>query len=215
MRRSLATLCAIAVLAAAVVLALHAHVARAQGSQTKQGVPGGPPPGQGERKPGEGPGGPQPPYEWNPARADSTVMMMLDHIKGKEDMPAESVYKNIKILKGMPAKRLPGIMVRGFSRSLGMRCGGCHVRDDFASDDRPNKRIAREMWAMVQGINKNTLPSIKDIEVEMPMVNCWTCHRGQHEPETNPDAPKKPADAQAAPGQGAPGQGAPKPEPSH
>ena len=205
MRRSLATLCAIAVLAAAVALALHAHVARAQTAPPKQGAPGAPPPGPGGPRPGEGP--PRP-YEWNPARAETTVMMMLEHIKGKEDMPAESVYKNIKILKGMPAKRLPGIMVKSFSRSLGMRCGGCHVHDDFPSDSLANKRIAREMWAMVQTINTQTLPAIKDIDTEMPMVNCWTCHRGQHEPETNPDAPKK-----APPGPE--GQQAPKPESAH
>lgn len=207
MRRSLATLCAVALLAAAVGLGFHAHVAGAQGPPPEPRGTAQPPPGQGGPKPGEVPGrgGPQQPYVWNPARAETTVMMMLEHIKGKEDMPAESVYKNIKILKGMPAKRLPGIMVMGFSRSLGMRCGGCHVRDNFPSDSLPNKRIAREMWAMVQTINKQTLPGIKDIDVKMPMVNCWTCHRGQHEPETNPDA--KRTESQ--------GQEAPKPESSH
>src|SRR5204862_8091036 len=101
----------------------------------------------------------------------------------KEDMPCESVYKNIKILNGMPAKRLPAIMWRGFARSVGMSCGGCHVRDDFASDDRPNKRLAREMWAMSKDINGKYLPAMTEIEDEGPIVNCWTCHRGQHVPE--------------------------------
>jgi len=200
MRRSFATLSALALLAVAVALGFLAHVAGAQGPPTGSSAPAARPQ---EPKQGEG-SGHGPPFVWNPARAETTVMMMLEHIKGKEDMPAESVYKNIKILKGMPAKRLPGIMVMGFSRSLGMRCSGCHVHDNFPSDSLANKRIARDMWAMVQTINKQTLPSIKDIDVKMPMVNCWTCHRGQHEPETNADAPKSPQ-----------GQEAPKPETSH
>src|SRR6185369_14874049 len=73
-----------------------------------------------------------PPFVFNQAHADSQVAEMLEHIKGKEDMPAESVYKNIKIFKGMPAKRIPPMMVMNFSRSLGMRCSGCHKRGDFA-----------------------------------------------------------------------------------
>ena len=208
MRRSLATLFAVVMLAAAVILGFLAHVAGAQGPPTGSSGPGATSPRPQEPRPGEGAGHgpPQRPFEWNQARAETTVMMMLEHIKGQEDMPAESVYKNIKILKGFPARRLPGIMVMGFSRSLGMRCGGCHVHDDFPNDSLANKRIAREMWGMVQNINTKVLPSIKDIDVKMPMVNCWTCHRGQHEPETNPDAPKL---------HDMHGQEAPKPESSH
>jgi len=198
MRRLFVTLIAVAALVAAAATSFHAPTALAQPPPG----PGSTPPRPGEPKPGE-PQGQRPPFVWNRARAETLMTAMLDHIKGKEDMPAESVYKNIKILKGMPAKRVAGIMTMGFSRSLGMGCRGCHVHDDFASDSVANKRIAREMWAMVQDINKNKLPAIKDIDVQMPMVNCWTCHRGQHEPETNADAPPKT------------GQEQPKPESSH
>jgi hypothetical protein len=213
MRRLFVTLIAVASLVAAAAVSFHAPPAIAQAPPASSPPPKpAPKPGEaqsqvqpprpGEPKPGEAQGQ-QPPFVWNRARAETLMTAMLDHIKGKEDMPAESVYKNIKILKGMPAKRVAGIMTMGFSRSLGMSCRGCHVRNDFASDSIANKRIAREMWAMVQDINKNKLPAIKDIDVQMPMVNCWTCHRGQHEPETNADAPPKT------------GQEQPKPESSH
>jgi len=197
MRRTLVLLFVLALVAASAATMFHTHDAVAQGPPTGPGVPGGPggpgaPGGPGPGGPA-GPagmrGGPPRPYEWNPAEAETTIVHMLAHIKGKEDMPAESVYKNIKILNGMPAKRVPRIMVMGFGRSLGMRCGGCHRTDDFASDERGNKRVARQMWAMTMDLNKKYLPEMKDLEDELPTVNCWTCHRGNHHPATDADAP--------------------------
>ena len=218
MRRMVVLLLALALVASGAAALLHTHDAAAQGPESqggpgKPGSPGGPgnpPVPANPNRPGlptgpgaSGPAAPPEVFDWNRARAESLVARMLDEIKGKENMPAESVYKNIKILNGMPAKRLPGIMAMGFSRSLGMRCGGCHERDNFPSDARPQKRVAREMWAMTQDLNKRVLPGIKELDTEMPTVNCWTCHRGHRVPELNPDEPPK--------GQQAP----PKPESSH
>ncbi|MEO6977381.1 MAG: hypothetical protein ABI113_03350, partial [Mucilaginibacter sp.] len=47
-------------------------------------------------------------------------------IKGKENMPADSVFKNIKLLKGVPAGKLIAIMNFGYSNSLGVSCSHCH-----------------------------------------------------------------------------------------
>ena len=210
MRRTLVTLSAILAVVVAAAVVSHALEAAAHmppDTQASpgvtpppgpQGTPGVPPPGRPEGPPKDGgPGGKEPPFQWNPARAESLVTELLSKIAGREDAPAESVYKNIQILKGMPAKRVAPIMVMGFSRSLGMRCGGCHVRDDFSKDDKANKKVARAMWAMTQDINKKYLAEMHDLEDEMPTVNCWTCHRGSHEPEMNaPGAePAKPQQA--------------------
>jgi hypothetical protein len=207
MRRSFFTVITLVLLTAGALTALHAPLAGAQGPPPGPGGPGQPPregrPG-GPGGPG-GPGRPMRPYIWNAAHADSSVARMLEDIKGKEDMPAESVYKNIKILNGMPAKKLPEIMVRNFGRSLGMGCGGCHVRDNFASDERGNKRVARQMWTMTQDLNKKYLAQMKDLEDDMPSVNCYSCHRGHNEPDTDPDHPHLPPQ----------GQDAPKPESAH
>jgi hypothetical protein len=195
MRRAVIATIALVLVALGLAPAFHAFDAAAQPPPAPGAPPppGAPPAG----KPGEPPpaGGPEaghpapPPFEWNQARAESLVTELLEKIKGKEDMPAESVYKNIQILKGMPAKRVAPIMVMGFSRSLGMRCGGCHVREDFSSDEKGNKKTARAMWTMTQDINRKYLPEMKDLEDEHPIVNCWTCHRGNHEPEVNAPAP--------------------------
>jgi len=72
----------------------------------------------------------------NAARRDSGAAMVLRSIAGRENQPAESVFKNIKILKGIPAGRLVNIMNMGFGRSLGVSCGFCHVPGKWDLDDK-------------------------------------------------------------------------------
>ncbi len=79
--------------------------------------------------------------------------MILRSIAGRENQPAESVFKNIKILKGVPAGRLVNIMNLGFGRLLGVSCGFCHVPGKWDLDDKEEKKTARLMFAMVTTIN--------------------------------------------------------------
>ena len=74
-------------------------------------------------------------------------------IKGRESAPAESVWKNLKGFKGMPAGRLLEVMDLGFSKSLSVNCLHCHLPTDYASDDKRPKRVAREMMAFSQAVN--------------------------------------------------------------
>ena len=53
---------------------------------------------------------------------DDKVAELSKQIAGKEDQPAEAVFKNIKILTGVPAGNLLKIMQMGHSRSLGTSC---------------------------------------------------------------------------------------------
>lgn len=110
------------------------------------------------------------------------VAAMMTRIAGKEQQPAESVFKNIKMMKGVPAARLLRIMDMGFGRSLGVGCQHCHVPRQWESDDKPTKQIAREMMKMVQQINTQILPSIQNLKGTPPTVNCTTCHRGSVKP---------------------------------
>ncbi len=112
-------------------------------------------------------------------------------IAGKENEPAEKVFKNIQLLKGVPAARLLRIMEMGYSRSLGVDCTHCHLPGTWEKDDKPAKQIAREMVTMVGAINNQHLKPIKNLKSENPMVNCTTCHRGQTKPALNlPEPPK-------------------------
>ena len=106
-------------------------------------------------------------------------------IAGKEDLPAEQVFKNIQILKGMPAGRLLRVMELGYSRSLGVNCTHCHVAEQWEKEEKPTKQIAREMFAMVAAINGDQLKKIKNLKSNNPVVNCTTCHRGQIKPALN------------------------------
>jgi len=125
----------------------------------------------------------------NAARRDSGAAMVLRSIAGRENQPAESVFKNIKIFKGVPAGRLVNIMNNGFGRSLGVSCGFCHVPGKWDLDDKEEKNTARLMFAMVQTINRDYISKVPHDSVgPMPVVNCFTCHRGNSRPP-GPDGP--------------------------
>src|SRR5262249_170512 len=96
-----------------------------------------------------------------------------------EDKPAEQVYKNIQVMKGMPASRLMSAMSR-ITQSLGVDCAHCHVPDALDKDDKPAKQPARKMFELVRTINA-TLGANR--------VTCYTCHRGQPQPASAPPAP--------------------------
>ena len=91
---------------------------------------------------------------------------------------AGEVYKNIQILKDMPASQLMEVM-HSFSHSLGVKCSFCHVEGAFDKDDKPQKQTARKMLTMAMGINKDNFGGEH-------RVTCWTCHRGAAEPESKP-----------------------------
>ena len=112
-------------------------------------------------------------------------------ITGKENEPAERVFKNIQLLKGVPAGRLLRVMELGYAKSLGVNCTHCHVPGEWDKDDKPTKQIARDMSAMVAAINNQHLKQIKNLKSETPVVNCTTCHRGQTKPALNlPEPPR-------------------------
>jgi len=150
-----------------------------------------------QQTPGGPPGGPRVPLtdsarrvrdSLNAARRDSASAMILRSIAGRENQPAESVFKNIKILKGIPAGRVPAIMNMGFGRSLGVTCGFCHVPGKWDLDDKEEKNTARLMWAMVQTINRDYMAKVPNDRGAPPVVNCFTCHRGMAHP-IGPDGP--------------------------
>ena len=119
----------------------------------------------------------------NAFRRDSLMRVVLASIAGKENMPAESVFKNIQIFKGVPAGRVVNIMGRGFSPALGVSCGFCHVIGEYDKDTKQEKKTARIMFAMVNGINRDYLTKLPvDSGRPAPVVNCTTCHRGMTHP---------------------------------
>ncbi|MES2278883.1 MAG: c-type cytochrome [Bacteroidota bacterium] len=107
---------------------------------------------------------------------------IMAQIKGKENLPADSVFKNIKILKGVPAGRLLAIMDKGWANSLGVTCGHCHQNGQWELETKPTKDIARKMSAMTATINNQLLKNIEGLRGPNAIINCTSCHRGSTKP---------------------------------
>lgn len=88
--------------------------------------------------------------------------------------PAETQYRNIQVLKGLPASQLPVVM-RSFARGLGVQCTHCHVAGHFELDEKPAKVTARKMLELTTRWNAEAPPPLT-------AVSCWTCHRGALQP---------------------------------
>jgi hypothetical protein len=114
-------------------------------------------------------------------KENPAVTELIATIKGQENKPAGEVFKNVKLLKDIPAARFLRIMDTGYSRSLGVDCSHCHVEQRWDADEKRPKRAAREMIGMVRQINE-LLGTMQEIDNTEPAVNCTTCHRGYVKP---------------------------------
>lgn len=122
----------------------------------------------------------------------------------------DNEFKNLKVYpKDIPEARLDADM-HLISRSLGVKCGYCHVRGndgkwDFASDSSHKKEEARDMMRMTNEINEKYFGA--DLKTAKPAdlaMNCYTCHRGEEQPVISWDSASikpKPAGAFGAYGQ--------------
>lgn len=101
---------------------------------------------------------------------------ITDQIMSRDS--SNSFGDNLKTLHGIHARdQLMGVM-RGFTEALGVKCDFCHDRDNFASDEKIEKRTARFMIIMVANIDKNYLAG-----PQTEKVTCFTCHRGSSVPK--------------------------------
>ena len=91
---------------------------------------------------------------------------------------AEQVYKNIQVLKGIPADQLIPSM-QFMSSSLGVHCDHCHVEGAFEKDDKKPKQQARKMMQMMFALNQNSFGGERE-------VTCYSCHRGTTHPAGTP-----------------------------
>jgi len=109
---------------------------------------------------------------------------------GSAQIPDE--FTNLKVLpEDIEQRDLLNVM-RGFSIGLDVRCTYCHVGEegqplstyDFASDEKPEKRKAREMMRMVNHINETVLTALPDRSEPNVSVTCATCHAGRPRPSS-------------------------------
>jgi hypothetical protein len=102
--------------------------------------------------------------------------------RGQRPTAAEK-YRNIQVLKDLPADELDGTM-RFMAASLGVGCDFCHVTAErgpwpLEKDDKAPKQTTRKMIELQNAIND------RDFDGK-PTVNCASCHHGRPEPDRLP-----------------------------
>lgn len=102
---------------------------------------------------------------------------------------------NLKVLPAgtTTAQLLPAM--RAFAAALGTNCGYCHVwtgpglpTNNYASDEKPTKDIARAMMRMATQANESIAAATKKPADQQTRVQCMTCHRGEAIPKLPPPA---------------------------
>jgi hypothetical protein len=99
--------------------------------------------------------------------------------------------RNLKVLpKDISNEDLDSVM-EVYCKQLNVGCDFCHAPSkankdeiDFASDDKPEKEITRQMMRMTAAINKDFFDyTIVYKANETMAVSCYTCHDGFPRPE--------------------------------
>ena len=117
--------------------------------------------------------------------------------------PQAPAPQNLLVLpKDMPGAQVLQVM-QNIAQGLGVQCGYCHVQNaaaegrgrgdaaaggrggrggpppfDFVSDDKPQKKAAREMMLMVRELNPKVAAAVGKSAEAATRVGCVTCHRG-------------------------------------
>ncbi|MCE2901773.1 MAG: c-type cytochrome [Gemmatimonas sp.] len=114
------------------------------------------------------------------------IAELMAALQGRENEPAGVVFKNVKLHKSMPAREFLTMMDEQYGRGLGMTCTNCHLDNkDYASDERKNKVIARQMERMQRDIDAKYIAKVKELDDPRPKTTCVMCHRGvTHMPNT-------------------------------
>ena len=85
----------------------------------------------------------------------------------------EQRYKNIQVLKGVPASQIYDLMSL-MAGSLGVTCAYCHTAA-YDSDEKQPKQTSRQMIRMMTAINQEHFGG-------KTVVSCNTCHAGRTTP---------------------------------
>lgn len=151
----------------------------------------------------------------------STALLSAQAPAGQGRGAAPPPPKNLQVFpKDTTFQQIIPVM-RSFEGALGVECGHCHVwygngnpMNDFASDAKPQKNIARAMIRLVNTANEAIPMAVTASGLrtapQVEKVTCATCHRGKAIPEVPEYAPPAPArqggGAPAGAGAGAPGR---------
>jgi Photosynthetic reaction centre cytochrome C subunit len=113
------------------------------------------------------------------------IFLALSTTMSAQPLPKPAIAESpgIKVLTGLTVPEFEHEM-QHMVLALGVSCGFCHVRQDFASEANEQKQTARRMVEMVKLINKQFFSDYSPPEGESKLgkVTCMTCHRGHEKP---------------------------------
>ena len=94
---------------------------------------------------------------------------------------------SVEVLSGLTVPEFE-LEMQLITTSLGVSCGYCHVRGDFASENNPHKAVARRMLEMTRSVNQQFFPEYRPAngDSRLGKVTCFTCHQGNERPRTSP-----------------------------
>lgn len=116
----------------------------------------------------------------------------LAQFEAPPDTPlAKDVYQNVQVLTDLNVVEFTHQMTAQANWiAPEQQCAYCHNLENFASDEKYTKVVARRMLAMTRDVNINWQAHVKQTG-----VTCYTCHRGKPVPEYTwfkPVDPRKP-----------------------
>lgn len=104
------------------------------------------------------------------------VAITTTAVPAQKDAGRGYELQNVEVLD--PSMRLADARryMVSFNEALGVQCRDCHVLQDFSSDEKTLKVVARQMMKMQVEINEHWFGQLGEV------VTCWTCHRGERVP---------------------------------
>ena len=100
------------------------------------------------------------------------MVFTLSAFKGKTATP----FKNLQVLPDSTTEEQLDAIMHAYNESLNVKCRHCHIKGNMASDENPEKEIARKMMRMTNEINE------KYFGKDSGTVGCMTCHNGKLHP---------------------------------
>jgi hypothetical protein len=109
---------------------------------------------------------------------------------GQPVVPAMVDTPSVTVLTGLTVPEFEAEM-QLMNQALGVSCGHCHARGNFASEANPRKASARKMLELTKAINHQFFPDYQPArpvgdESRLGKVTCFTCHQGLERPKSTP-----------------------------
>jgi len=117
-----------------------------------------------------------------------TSVSSAPSVSSQQPTPQLVDTPTVKVLRGLTAPDFEHEM-QLMSAALGVSCGQCHLRGNFASDDNPRKVAARRMIEMTKAINRQYFADFvpEPDESRLGRITCLTCHQGELIPPRSGD----------------------------